>query len=111
LRRRWRQAEEGEGRVVMLVGEAGMGKSRLTRALLEGLTSESHLRLRYFCSPHHSNSALFPVISQLGHAAGFVRDDTAERKLAKLEILLARAAAEPEAVELIADLLSLPAPP
>jgi len=71
LRRRWRQAEEGEGRVLLLVGEAGIGKSRLTRALLEGLASEPHLRLRYFCSPHHRNSALFPVINQLEHAAEF----------------------------------------
>ncbi|WP_271553242.1 adenylate/guanylate cyclase domain-containing protein [Bradyrhizobium sp. CCBAU 45394] len=109
LRRRWRQAEKGEGRVVLLVGEAGIGKSRLTRALLEGLAAEPHLRLRYFCSPHHRNSALFPVISQIEHAAGFLRDNTAEQKLAKLDLLLARAAAEPEAVDLITDLLSLPA--
>src|SRR6516164_2432873 len=109
LRRRWRQAEEGEGRVVLLVGEAGIGKSRLTRALLEGMPSEPHFRLRYFCSPHHRDSALFPVISHIEHAAGFVRDDTAEQKLAKLDSLLARAAAKREAVDLIADLLSLPA--
>jgi predicted ATPase len=109
LRRRWRQAEEGEGRVLLLVGEAGIGKSRLTRALLEALASEPHLRLRYFCSPHHRDSALFPVISQLEHAAGFLRDDTAEQKLEKLDAVLARAAAAPEAVDLIADLLSLPA--
>ncbi|HEY1432129.1 MAG TPA: AAA family ATPase, partial [Stellaceae bacterium] len=109
LRRRWRQAEEGEGRVVLLVGEAGIGKSRLTRALLEGLAGEPHLRLRYFCSPHHRNSALFPVISQIEHVADLLRDDTAEQKLAKLDAVLARTAAEPEAVDLIADLLSLPA--
>src|SRR6516164_5427268 len=108
LRRRWRQAEEGEGRVVLLVGEAGIGKSRLTRALLEGLATEPHLRLRYFCSQHHRNSALFPVISQLEHAAGFLRDDTTEQKLAKLDVVLARSTAEPEAIDLIADLLSLP---
>ena len=111
LRRRWRQAEEGEGRILLLVGEAGIGKSRLTRALLEGLAGEPHLRLRYFCSPHYQDSALFPVISQIEHAAGFLRDDTAEQKLEKLDALLARAAAEPEAVDLIADLLSLPGPP
>jgi len=109
LRRRWRQAEEGEGRILLLVGEAGIGKSRLTRALLEGLAGEPHLRLRYFCSPHHRDSALFPVISQIEHAAGFLRDDTAEQKLAKLDALLARAATAPEGIDLIADLLSLPA--
>src|SRR6516225_5548384 len=109
LRRRWGQAEEGEGRVLLLVGEAGIGKSRLTRALLERLAGEPHLRLRYFCSPHHRDSALFPVISQLEYAAGFLRDDTAEQKLAKLDAVLARAAAASEAVDLIADLLSLPA--
>src|SRR6516225_8605637 len=108
LRRRWRRAEEGEGWVLLLVGEAGIGKSRLTRALLEGLAGEPHLRLRYFCSPHYQDSALFPVISQIEHAAGFLRDDTAEQKLEKLDALLARAAAEPEEVDLIADLLSLP---
>jgi tetratricopeptide (TPR) repeat protein len=81
----------------------------LTRALLEGLASEPHLRLRYFCSPHHRDSALFPVIRQLEHAAGFLRDHTAGQKLAKLDALLARAAAAPEAVDLIANLLSLPA--
>src|SRR6516162_5527079 len=108
LRRRWRQAEEGEGRVVLLVGEAGNGKSRLTRALLEGLATEPHFRLRYFCSPHHRNSALFPVISQLEHAAGLLRDDTTEQKLAKLDVVLARSSAEPEAIGLIADLLSSP---
>ena len=93
---------------MLLVGEAGIGKSRLTRALLEGLATEPHFRLRYFCSQHHRNSALFPVISQLEHAAGFLRDDTTEQKLAKLDALLARSAAEPEAVDLIANLLSLP---
>jgi len=95
LRRRWRQAEEGDGRVLLLLGEAGIGKSRLTRALLDGLAGEPHLRLRYFCSPHRRNSALFPVISQLEHAAGFLRDDTAEQKRDKLDAVLARAAAEP----------------
>jgi class 3 adenylate cyclase/tetratricopeptide (TPR) repeat protein len=109
LRRRWCQAEEGEGRILLLIGEAGIGKSRLTRALLDGLASEPHVRLRYFCSPHHRNSALFPVISQIEHVAEFVRDDTAEGRLAKLDALLARAGASPEAVDLIADLLSLPA--
>jgi len=81
----------------------------LTRALLEGLAGEPHLRLRYFCSPHHRDSAFFPVITQIEHAAGFLRDDTAEQRLVKLDAALARAASAPEAVDLIADLLSLPA--
>src|SRR5262249_6529046 len=109
LRHGWRQAEEGQGRLLLLVGEAGIGKSRLKREVLEGRAGEPHLRLHYFCSPHRRDSALFPVISQLEHAAGFLRDDTAEQKLAKLDMLLARAVAAPEAVDLIADLLSLPA--
>ena len=109
LRRGQRQAEEGEGRVLLLLGEAGIGKSRLTRALLDGLASEPHLRLRYFCSPHHRNSALSPVISQIEQPPASSATTPASEKLAKLDALLARVAAEPEAVDLIADLLSLPA--
>jgi hypothetical protein len=108
LRRRWRQVEEGEGRVVLLFGEPGIGKSRLTRALFETLAGEPHLRLRYFCSPHHRDSALFPVTSQLARAAGFAREDTAEQRLAKLEALLARAGRLTEGIAPIAELLSLP---
>ncbi len=89
LMRRWQQAKSGEGRVVLISGEPGIGKSRLTAALSEHIGSEPHTRLRYFCSPHHQDSALYPFIAQLERAAGFARDDTVEAKLGKLRALLA----------------------
>src|SRR6516165_4150722 len=92
LLRRWTQAKSGEGQVVLVSGEPGIGKSRITAALEERLQAEPHLRLRYFCSPYHQDSALYPFIDQLGRASGFARDDTAAAKLEKLEALLARAA-------------------
>ena len=87
LLRRWSKAKTGEGQVVLLSGEAGIGKSRLTAALLEKLTSEPHTRLRYFCSPQHTDSALYPIISQMERAAGFVHDDTAQARLDKLDMM------------------------
>ena len=72
LLRRWSKAKTGEGQVVLLSGEAGIGKSRLTAALLERLAGEPHTRLRYFCSPQHTDSAFYPIISQMERAAGFV---------------------------------------
>ena len=77
LLRRWSKAKTGEGQVVLLSGEAGIGKSRLTAALLERLAAEPHTRLRYFCSPQHTDSALYPIIGQMERAAGFAHDDTA----------------------------------
>ncbi|MGH6679364.1 MAG: ATP-binding protein [Bradyrhizobium sp.] len=106
LLRRWQQTKAGEGRVVLVSGEAGIGKSRLTAALAQRVTDEPHTRLRYFCLPHHQDSALHPFITQLERAAGFARDDTAERKLAKLRDLAAPADADD--LELLAELLSLP---
>jgi class 3 adenylate cyclase len=94
LLRRWARAKAGEGQIVLISGEAGLGKSRITAALEECLHGEAHLRLRYFCSPYHQNSALFPFIDQLGYAAGFARDDPPVAKLEKLEALLARARSE-----------------
>jgi hypothetical protein len=89
LLRRWQQAKAGEGRVVLLSGEPGIVKSRLTVELSQAIQSEPHTRLRYFCSPHHQDSTLYPFIIQLQRAAGFARDDTVEQKLGKLQGLLA----------------------
>ena len=80
LLRRWSKAKAGEGQVVLLSGEAGIGKSRLTAALMERLESEPHTRLRYFCSPQHTDSALYPVIGQMERAAGLAHGDTAQVK-------------------------------
>ena len=107
LRRRWEQAQTGEGRVVLLAGEPGIGKSRLTAALSEHIETEPHTRLRYFCSPHHQDSALYPVIVQLERAAGFARADRPEARLDKLESLLGPAA-EIGDISLLVELLSLP---
>jgi predicted ATPase len=92
----------------VVCGEPGIGKSRLIAELEERLHGEPHLRLRYFCSPHHQNSALFPFIEQLGHAAAFARDDTPAAKLEKLEALITRVVPGDEDAALLADLLSLP---
>jgi DNA-binding winged helix-turn-helix (wHTH) protein/predicted ATPase/class 3 adenylate cyclase len=109
LLRRWARAKAGDGQIMLVSGEAGLGKSRTTAALEDRLHAEPHLRLRYFCSPYHQNSALFPIIDQLGRAAEFARDDPPAAKLEKLEALLARAAPPDEDVALLADLMSLPA--
>jgi len=107
LLRRWEQAKAGGGRVVLVSGEPGIGKSRLARALQDTIAEQPHIELRLFCSPHHQDSALHPVIAQLQHAAGFARDDTDETKLAKLDAVLAQSNATDEAVALIAELLSI----
>src|SRR4029077_9989239 len=88
LLRRWSKAKTGEGQVVLLSGEPGIGKSRLTAAVLDRLAAEPHTRLRYFCSPQHTDSAFFPIISQMERAAGFAHDDTTQVKLDKLDALL-----------------------
>jgi class 3 adenylate cyclase/predicted ATPase len=109
LLRRWDQAKRGEGYVVLIAGEPGIGKSRIAETILERLSNEPHTRLRYFCSPHRRDSALYPSITQLERAAGFRRDDTDEQRLDKLEAVLAEGTNNlSEAVPLLADLLSIP---
>ena len=108
LLRRWSKAKTGEGQVVLLSGEAGIGKSRLTAALLERLATEPHTRLRYFCSPQRTDSAFFPIISQMERAAGFAHDDTVQAKLDKLDVLMAQSQTTPGDIALFAEMLSLP---
>ena len=106
--RRWSKAKTGEGQVVLLSGEPGIGKSRLTAALMERLANEPHTRLRYFCSPQHTGSALHPIISQMERAAAFTHDDNTQVKLDKLDALLAKSRTPPQDAALLADMLSLP---
>jgi class 3 adenylate cyclase/predicted ATPase len=110
LLRRWARAKTGEGQVVLLSGEAGIGKSRLTAALLERLADEPHTRLRYFCSPQHTDSAFYPIISQMERAAGLAHGDSPQAKLDKLDALLAQTSTSKSKQDaaLFAELLSLP---
>ena len=108
LLQRWSKAKSGEGQVVLLSGEAGIGKSRLIVALLERLATEPHVRLRHFCSPQHTDSALYPIIGQMERAAGFAQDDTPQARLDKLDALLARTSTPEADAALFADMLSLP---
>ena len=108
LLRRWSQAKTGEGQVVLLSGEAGIGKSRLTAALMGRLEGEPHTRLRYFCSPQHTDSALYPIIGQMERAAALAHGDTAQVKLDKLDALLAQTSTSKQDAALFAEMLSLP---
>ena len=108
LLRRWSKCKIGEGQAVLLSGEAGIGKSRLTAALLERLGTEPHTRLRYFCSPQHTDSAFYPIISQVERAAAFTHDDTTQAKLDKLDALLAQSFTPQEDAALFGEMLSLP---
>jgi class 3 adenylate cyclase/predicted ATPase len=110
LERRWQSAESGEGQVVMLSGEAGIGKSRITQHLRDSLQNRPHTHLLYYCSPYYQSSALFPVINQIERAARFSRDDSTAEKLDKLEALLRQSTSDhlDETVPLFAALLSIP---
>jgi class 3 adenylate cyclase/predicted ATPase len=109
LLRRWDEAKMGEGRLVLLTGEPGIGKSRIARSLRDRLSSEPHTPLSYFCSPNHQASALYPFIGQLTRAAEIDRDDSAEAKLDKLHSLVAQSSANlSEDMPLLAALLSIP---
>jgi class 3 adenylate cyclase/nucleoside-triphosphatase THEP1 len=108
LMRRWGQAKLGSGRVVLISGEPGVGKSRLAEALAEQIASQPRVRIRYFCSPHRQDSALYPIVTQMQRAAGFAREDRPETKFAKLQAMLIAATPSTEDLALIAELHALP---
>ena len=108
LLRRWSRAKTGEGQTVLLSGEPGIGKSRLTASLTQRVVTEPHTLLRYFCSPQHTDSAFYPIIAQMERAAGFAHGDTSHAKLDKFEALLTRNLTPSHDVMLFAELLSMP---
>jgi predicted ATPase len=108
LLRRWQRVKSGELRAVLITGEPGIGKSRLCVELRDRIRHEPHAFIRYFCSPHHQDSTLHPVIQQLEAASGFERSDGADAKLAKFRAFLVRESAACAAdIALLADMLSL----
>jgi tetratricopeptide (TPR) repeat protein len=108
LLRRWRQAKQGEGQLVLISGEPGIGKSRLIAALEEHLRGEPYESLRYFCSPYHQDSALYPIVARWEQDLKFARGDTPRERLRLIETTLSETEPSPEDVPLIADLLSVP---
>jgi class 3 adenylate cyclase/predicted ATPase len=104
----WQRARTGTGQVVLLAGEPGIGKSRLVAALQERIEGEPHIRLRYFCSPHHQDSPLYPFIAQLQRTLEFEREDAPEHRLNKLQAVLSPAVPPDEDIAILAELLSIP---
>ncbi|HET7595279.1 MAG TPA: AAA family ATPase, partial [Stellaceae bacterium] len=104
---RWEKAQSGEGQVVLLVGQPGVGKSRLAHAMAKQLAEPDLPQLHYYCSPFHANSALYPILEQLKRAAGFAHDDTADDRLTKLEALADRFGQSRDAIPLLAHLMSI----
>ena len=107
LSRRWEQAKAGRGRIVLIGGDPGIGKSRLLSAFETRISGDAATIVRYFCAPHHADSAFLPVIDQLERSAGFSRTDSATQRLAKLEALLAKSEASYEQIGIIANLLAI----
>jgi class 3 adenylate cyclase len=106
---RWMRARDGKGQVVHLIGEAGMGKSRLTETLQEYIGEDPHVRIRWFCSPQHQESAFHPVIDQLQRAASIERADPVATRIAKLRRLIGESGNTDEtALGALAALLSIP---
>jgi class 3 adenylate cyclase/tetratricopeptide (TPR) repeat protein len=109
MRERWHLARQGDGQIMTVIGEAGIGKSRIIEALQEEVASEAHARINLQCSPYHSDSALYPVIQYLSRVAGFAPADSADVRADKVRVLLAaRRIADPVAQPLLAELLSVP---
>ena len=108
LRRRWSKAKDGEGQAVLLSGEAGIGKSHLTVAFTQRLKGDRFLRIRCFCSPQHTNSALYPIIDHVERSAAFARDDALQTKLDKLDAVLRQSWSSAEDSALFVEMVSLP---
>ena len=101
---RWAMARSGQGQLALVTGEAGIGKSRITQAVIDAVAKEDHIRMTYQCSPYHADSAFYPVIQQMSFAAGFASSDSPDVRLDKLEALLG---ADQDMLRLVAPLLGL----
>nr|WP_283812926.1 adenylate/guanylate cyclase domain-containing protein [Bradyrhizobium rifense] len=107
LAQSWSRAQTNDGQVVLIAGEAGIGKSRLVAAILEQVAPDAPTQLRYYCSPQHTNSALYPIIKQIGRRANFTREDDQKTRLGKLDAVLDRSSAPVSHRAALADLLQL----